>query len=110
MIEDEDFRAVFDGERWVVEWFFKGEPPELKNMRTLLMRGRKRGSRERWIDEGILKPWGEDVKEGLLPLMAVIQPTKNKVRPVLDFRELNEYVKCHTGDDVAHVCGEVLRA
>ena len=41
--------------------------------------------------------------------MAVIQPTKNKVRPVLDFRELNEYVKCHTGDDVADVCGEVLR-
>ena len=48
--------------------------------------------------------------EGVLPLMVVIQPTKNKVKPVLDFQELNEYVKCHTSDDVADVCGEILRA
>ena len=41
--------------------------------------------------------------------MAVIQPTKSKVRPVLDFRELNGHVMCHTGDDVTDVCGETLR-
>ena len=116
VIEDEDFRAVFDGERWVVEWFFKGEPPKLKNSVGCYENSYDEGTKEgfereveRWIEEGILKPWGEDVKEGVLPLMVVIQPTKNKVRPVLDFRELNEYVKCHTGDDVADVCGEVLR-
>lgn len=51
---------------------------------------------ELWIEEGILLPWGEDVKGGILPLMAVEQPTKNKVRPVLDYRELNAYVECHT--------------
>ena len=45
----------------------------------------------------------------MLPLMAAIQP-KNKVRPVLDFRELNEHVKCHTGNDVADVCRKELRA
>ena len=46
---------------------------------------------------------------GVLPLMAVVQPTKKKVRPVLDFRELNAYVMCHTGDDVTDICAETLR-
>ena len=63
----------------------------------------------RWIQEGILVPWKDDVSEGIIPMMAVVQPTKNKVRPVLDFRELNGYIKCHTGDDVTDVCDEKLR-
>ena len=54
-------------------------------------------------------PWGERVESGILPLMAVEQQTKGKVRPVLDFHELNELVECHTGDNVADVCGDVLR-
>ena len=41
--------------------------------------------------------------------MAVEQPTKQKVRPVLDYRELNEYIECHTGDDVTDICDEKLR-
>ena len=44
--------------------------------------------------------WGERVESGILPLMVVEQQTKGKVRPVLDFRELNESVECHTGDNV----------
>ena len=44
---------------------------------------------ERWISEGILVPWEKPVEEGIIPLMAVEQPTKKKVRPVLDYRELN---------------------
>ena len=63
---------------------------------------------ERWIDEGILIPWRGEVK-GVIPLMAVEKPTKNKIRPVLDFRELNESVKCHTGDHMTDVCSEKLR-
>ena len=62
---------------------------------------------ERWIDKGILILWSGKV-EGILPLMAVVQPTKKKVRPVLDFRELNKYVVCHTGDGI-NVCEEVMR-
>ena len=42
-------------------------------------------------------PWGERVESRILSLMAVEQQAKGKVRPVLDFRELNEFVKCHTG-------------
>ena len=64
---------------------------------------------DRWVDEGILMPWGEKVESGILPLMAVEQQTKGKVRPVLDFRELNEFVECHTGNNVADVCSDVLR-
>ena len=64
---------------------------------------------DRWVEEGILMPWGERVESGILPLMAVEQQTKGKVRPVLDFWELNEPVECHTGDNVADVCGDLLR-
>ena len=42
---------------------------------------------ERWIDKGILILWPGKV-EGILLLIAV-QPTEKKVRPVLDFQELN---------------------
>ena len=68
-----------------------------------------RGEVDRWVEEGILIPWGERVESGILPLLAVEQQTKGKVRPVLDFRELNEFVECHTGDNVADVCGDMLR-
>ena len=40
--------------------------------------------------------------------MAVEQPNKSKVRPVMDYRELNSYVKSFPGQDTA-VCGEKLR-
>ena len=39
--------------------------------------------------------------------MAVVQPNKKKVRPVLDFRELNSYLDVHTAD--ADVCAEKIR-
>ena len=42
--------------------------------------------------------------------MAVEKPTKNKVRPVLDYRELNKLVECHTGDDITDVCSKKLRS
>ena len=64
---------------------------------------------QRWIDDGILRPWDEQVVQGVLPLMAVEQATKQKVRPVLDYRELNEFIECHTGDDSIDVCDETLR-
>ena len=116
VIEDQDFRAEFNGREWTVEWFFKDNPPELRNKvacyeNSLQGSAREEFEREvdRWIDEGILMPWKEEVTSGILPLMAVIQPTKNKVRPVLDFRELNDHVECHTGGEVMDICGETLR-
>ena len=63
---------------------------------------------ERWIKEEILVTWEGEV-EGYLALMAVEQPTKNKVRPVWDYRELNKSAECHAGDNItADVCSEKL--
>ena len=63
---------------------------------------------ERWIEDGILIPWKGEGK-GVLPLMVVFQATKKKVRPVLDYRELNRFVACHTGSDIIDVCDEKMR-
>lgn len=55
-------------------------------------------------------PYNERVHgpvKGTIPLMAVVQQNKKKVRPVLDFRELNSYVDAHTAE--ADVCVEKLR-
>lgn len=63
-----------------------------------------------WIREGWLQPYDEQADgpaRALIPLMAVQQPNQDKVRPVLDYRELNGYVTAHTAD--ADVCAEQLR-
>ncbi|XP_068224554.1 uncharacterized protein [Palaemon carinicauda] len=120
VIEDPDFHARFDGQKWTVRWFWENnETVTLKNKVSYYdkkLDGWKKEEFEkevdRWIAKGILVPWKEKVDVGIIPLMAVEQPTKNKVRPVLDFRELNVNVKCHTGDDVTDVCtsaDEVIR-
>ena len=58
-----------------------------------------------WIKNGWFRPF-RGKHEGVLPLMAVIQVNKPKVRPVLDYRELNQYVSTHTGASV--VCVDKL--
>ena len=65
---------------------------------------------ELWIREGWLRPYDEradGAPRGLIPLMAVVQPNQEKVRPVLDYRELNGHIAAHTAD--ADVCAEQLR-
>ena len=112
-IEDKDFVANLDGEKWTVKW--KGEPPVLQN-RVKFYRNSLESEKnsefeeevERWIADGILVPW-KGKEKGVLPLMAVFQATKKKVRPVLDFRELNRFVACHTGSDIIYVCDEKMR-
>ena len=115
-IKDEDFDAWFDGKEWCVKyrWNELGEP-KLNNtvgQYKLKLPTEKEeafeAEVERWISEGILIPWSGEVT-GLLPLMAVEQETKGKVRPVLDFRELNHNVSCHTGGDGVDICGEKMR-
>ena len=39
----------------------------------------------------------------MLPLMAMVQLTKNKVWPVMDYRELNECIMCHSGGDAINL-------
>ena len=35
--------------------------------------------------------------------------TKGKVKSVLDFRDLNEYVACYTGSDMIDICEETIK-
>ena len=42
--------------------------------------------------------------KGLIPMMAVVQQNKEKVRPVLDFRELNCHIDAFTRE--ADVCAD----
>ena len=96
-IQDKDFEATFDGNVWTVTYFWKeGCAPELRNKVDMYNNGMQGATEElfnkeveKWIEDGILLPWDGEV-DGVIPLMAVEQPTKNKVRPDLDFRELNK--------------------
>ncbi|GAB1602697.1 hypothetical protein Ahia01_000549600 [Argonauta hians] len=115
-ISDVDFHAELKDGRWTVEWVWKDKPPVLQKQigcyESTLRGGSRREFEEevdRWVDEGILRPWEGEERGGVLPLMAVVQSTKKKVRPVLDYRELNEHVACHTGGDGIDICGEALR-
>ena len=118
-LEQPDFRAKFDQrtKSWTVSWKWSGDqPPEKLYNRvpeyTIPVRARAEYDKElqNWIDNGWLVPYPED-KLGppkvLIPLMAVIQQNKQKVRPVLDYRELNDHVDPFTAR--VDICTEKLR-
>ena len=115
-LDDKDFSGKFSDGVWTVRWKWKdGVEPKLTNMvadynKTLSDEAREAYEAEihRWIDEGILVEWKNKV-DGVLPLMAVLQPSKHKVRPVLDFRGLNNFVQSHTGGEDISVCSSKLR-
>ena len=115
-VVDKDFVATFTKGRWLVKWRWSDrEPDKLQNRVAEYKCTRTPGVAERynaeiqdWISKGWLVKWDGPVK-GVIPLLAVVQPTKDKVRPVMDYRELNEYVECHTGGDGVSVCAEKVR-
>ena len=118
-VDTPDFSAKFDPtERtWTVSWkwrdgnspqYLKNSVPQYKIASTA--RGKFDTELRSWIEKGWLLPY--DAKSmgpplGLIPLMAVEQQSKAKVRPVLDYRELNQHVFAHTAD--ADVCVDQLR-
>lgn len=65
---------------------------------------------DKWIEDGWLVLYDEGnhgpVKR-LIPLMAVIQHNKGKVRPVLNFRELNTHIDTYIAD--SDVCADKIR-
>ena len=74
-IEDKDFSAKFNGSYWTVDWKWIGDmAPVLKCKvesynQTISDDKRLAYEKEveRWIEEGVLRKWHEDVNEGLLP-------------------------------------------
>ena len=118
-VDERDFRARFDpvSKCWTMAWKWRDErePEVLRNVRSEYAippeaRQRYEEEVEEWVKCGWLRVYDEDKHgpaKGLIPLMAVIQPTKDKVRPVMDFREVNQYIDAYTGD--ADVCADKLR-
>ena len=103
-LEQPDFREEFSQrtKSWTVSWKWSGDQPPEKLYNKVLeytipARARAEYDKElqNWIDNGWLVPYPEDKLgplKGLIPLMAVIQQNKQNVRPVLDYRELNDHV------------------
>ena len=110
-ISDKDFEAKFDGSKWIVGWKWRGRAPVLTNKVSTYSMSAEVKRRfdiemDRWKAEGWLQPCGAPV-HGVIPLLAVEQEQKGKVRPVMDFRELNGHVESYTGDSDA--CSETTR-
>ena len=113
-IVDKDFEVVFDGTAWTARWTWKSEPEVTKrvsaNKVPPVLQERFNDGVRRWIAEGWLVPReGAATPEdtGLIPLMVVEHVTKGKVRPVLDYREVNQFVS--SSGATADVCGDKLR-
>ena len=117
-VDDSDFVATFNGDKWTVRWKWKDGEPTLKNQCaqytiTDECQAPYEAEMEKWIQDGWLEEHDEAVHgrvQGVIPLMAAFQPNKQrKVRPVMDYgRELNQYISCNPGADVA-VCQDKLR-
>jgi ribonuclease HI len=112
-LKDEDFSANFSNGKWEVRWNWNGEVGNLELENNVSQYKIPEDAKcefdtevGEWIENGWLQTY-EGKCNGLIPLMAVIQRNKKKVRPVLDYRELNQYVSSHTGQ--SEVCGDRLR-
>lgn len=112
VVEDVDFTATFDGTKWLVRWKWNsGDPPALSTNTPnypISSEHQKAFDNEiqEWIKLGWLEPFNESPK-AVIPLLSVYQAYKDKVRPVLDYRQLNKHLSSHTADSV--VCQESLR-
>ncbi|XP_065646575.1 uncharacterized protein LOC136076869 [Hydra vulgaris] len=108
---DKDFVAEFKNDSWSVSWKWLMEPPTLTNKIPNYhisedVKSEYAMEISEWIAQGWLKPF-EGRCNGIIPLMAVTQRNKLKIRPVMDYRELNQFVSSHTAD--GDVCSTILR-
>ena len=112
-----DFTASFEKENreWIIAWKWNGKPETLVNKiaEYIIPIGIKHDY-EKEIEGWIEKKWLQKYEakkhgpiKGLVPLMAVVQRNKGKVRPVLDFRELNTFIEAFTANTEA--CADKLR-
>ena len=80
------------------KWAMNGAPDQLCNtIPEYAVSTKNRAAYEEelqmWIDNGWLIPYPQKrlgPPKGLITLMAIAQPTKDKIRPVMDYRELNQ--------------------
>lgn len=115
--KDFTVRYNHDSREWTVVWKWNEgvEPVYLPNTVAEYripseVRSEYEAEINKWISDGWLVPYSENQHGravGTVPLLAVIQHNKNKVRPVLDFRNLNTHLNPHTAD--ADVCLNTIR-
>ena len=118
-IDEPDFCVSFDASEkaWTVTWKWSddAEHHALGNRVTeysipTSARLSYEAEIEEWTTNGWLEPYDDEKlgpAKGLIPLMAIIQQNKDKVRPVMDFRELNSQVDAFTAN--ADVCADKIR-
>lgn len=118
-VDERDFSATYDpvANHWTAVWKWSEgkEPGVLRNQVEAYSVPREARDMyeeelQKWIDDGWLLPYDErkyGPPKGLIPLMAVVQHNKRKVRPVMDFRELNAHIDAFTAD--SDVCADRLR-
>ena len=71
---------------------------------------KQRNSIDTWIKDGWLIPYPNQKlgpPRGLIPLMAIVQQSKLKIQPVMEYCELNQYIEAYTAD--VDVCVNKLR-
>ena len=118
-IDQPDFSVKFDQHQkaWTASWRWSGnqEPTKLWNRVAEYhvpdqIRPAYEEELREWIKDGWLIPYAYEKlgpPKDLILLMAVGQHNKAKVRPVMDYRELNMHVDAFTAD--ADVCASKLR-
>ena len=118
-IDEPDFCASFDASEkaWTVTWKWSddADPHAMRNRVSeysipTSARLSYEAEIEEWITNGWLEPYDDEKlgpAKGLIRLMAIIQQNKDKVRPVMDFRELNSHVDAFTAS--ADVCADKIR-
>ena len=119
VVDESDFVVRFDARtrQWTAAWKWTDDrqPDALKNcVAEYKIKPEAKEEYEKeigeWMERGWLRRYDESKHgkpKGLIPLMAVVQKNKTKVRPVLDFRELNEHIQPFTAN--ADVCAEKIR-
>lgn len=116
-VDTENFSAVFNGSEWLVSWKWRdGIAPELlknkisKYYISSNSREEFEAKLDEWIQKGYLQAYDESLGQprGLIPLFSVVQQSKGKVRPIFDFRELNQHVDVFSGK--SDVCSDKLRS
>ncbi len=118
VIDDDDFQAHFQNGVWNAKWKWR-ENCELPIGCHRQYRIREETQAEfdeevrNWISEGILVEWRESIHGAVrhhIPLMAVMQQKgdSKKVRPVLDYRQLNEAIESRTGGAMP-ICRDRVR-
>ena len=118
-VDELDFEASFDDDeriwtaRW--KWTLNNAPTLLCNQVTEYkildnIRGEYERELQIWIMNGWLISYPQEwlgPPKCLIPLMAIVQHTKGKVCPLMDYRELNEHVHAFTAD--VNVCTAKLK-